>query len=111
MNKKLVSILAGIMAGILLVSLMLGLLSSVFANAASSSEILNQIQQLESEKAVVDAELNKWEALLSNHLKDMQAMIDQNFLKSPAYATKSAVRSLTHSMKLFSFCGLPTSVQ
>ena len=77
MNKKLVSILAAIMAGVLLVSLMLSLLSSVFANAASSSEILNQIQQLESEKAVVDAELNKWEALLSNHLKDMQAMIDQ----------------------------------
>ena len=77
MNKKLVTILAAIMAGIMLVSLMLGLLLPVVADAASSSEILNQIQQLESEKAVVDAEIAELEAVLSDNLADMHAMIAQ----------------------------------
>ena len=51
-RKKLVSILAGIMAGIMLLTLILGLLPTP-AHAASSSEIRKQINQLKEEKEAI----------------------------------------------------------
>ena len=71
-RKKLVSLLALIMAGILLLSLMLGLLGSV-ANAATSSEIQEQIDELENRKEATDQELAELEALLSGNLDTMLA--------------------------------------
>lgn len=75
-NKKLISILALVMAGILVLSLLLSLFGSV-VSAASSSEIQDQIDELESQKADVDAELDRLEALLSGNRDSMAAMISQ----------------------------------
>ena len=56
-RKRLVSVLAGIMAGILLLTLILGLLP-VSANAAqSSSEIRAQINMLKKEKEAIQAQI------------------------------------------------------
>lgn len=56
-RKRLVSVLAGIMAGILLLTLILGLLP-VSANAAqSSSEIRAQINALKEEKKAIQAQI------------------------------------------------------
>ena len=51
-RKRMVSILAGIMAGIMLLTLILGLLPTP-AHAASSSEIRKQINQLKEEKEAI----------------------------------------------------------
>ncbi len=74
MNKKLVSILAGIMAAILILSLMLSLLVSV-AHGATSSEIKEQIEQLEEEyKAQQDA-IKALEAQLAQNKQDIKSMV------------------------------------
>lgn len=55
-RKRVVSILAGIMAGVMLLTLILGLLPTR-ASAASSSEIRNQINALKEEKAEIEAQI------------------------------------------------------
>lgn len=55
-RKRLVSVLAGIMAGVLLLTLVLGLLPTR-ANAMSSSEIRSQINALREEKKAISAEI------------------------------------------------------
>lgn len=55
-RKKLVSILAGIMAAILLLTLILGILPT-HAHAASSSEIQKQIAALKKEKAELEEQI------------------------------------------------------
>ena len=55
-RKRLVSILAGVMAGILLLTLILGLLPTR-ASAMSSSEIRSQINALQQEKKAISAEI------------------------------------------------------
>ena len=75
-RKKLVSLLALVMVIIMVLSLILGLLGSV-VSAASSSEIQEQIDELENQKAVVDQQLADLEALLSDNRDSMMAMITQ----------------------------------
>ena len=55
-RKRLVSILAGIMAGVLLLTLILGLLPTQ-ASAMSSSEIRAQINALKAEKKAIEEEI------------------------------------------------------
>ena len=57
-RKRMVSILAGIMAGIMLVTLILGLLPTR-ASAASSSEIRKQINQLKEEKEAIKGKIQE----------------------------------------------------
>ena len=75
-RKKLVSLLALIMAGVMLLTLVLSLVGTL-VNAASSSEIKEQIADLETEKAVVDAQLKELEGKLAENLEDMRAIIAQ----------------------------------
>ena len=56
-RKRLVSILAGIMAAVLLLSLLLSLIP--VARAASSSEIRKQINQLKEEKEEIQLKKSK----------------------------------------------------
>lgn len=75
MNKKLVTILAGVMAAIMVLSLLLGLLATV-ANGASSGEIRDQINALESEKAALESQIRDLESSLAannNEIKNMVA--------------------------------------
>ncbi len=64
-KKKLVSILAGIMAGILILSLILSIIP--VARAASSSEIRDQIEEMEKENEK-----------LEQQIKDLQGQQDAN---------------------------------
>ena len=65
-RKRLVSILAGIMAAIMLLSLILGLLPT-HAHAASSSEIRKQINHLKEEKEEI-----------KEKIKEVQAQYEEN---------------------------------
>ena len=67
-RKKMVSILAGVMAFIMLLSLVLSLLPTK-AHAASSSEIRKQINQLKEE---IDEGLKTYTNTILDHLDKMQ---------------------------------------
>lgn len=75
MNKKLVTILAGIMAAVMLVGLILGLVASVVHAAPSSSEIEQQIENLEKEYEKQQQELEKIEKALAENNKQIKNMV------------------------------------
>lgn len=75
-NKKFwVSLLAGIMALIMLLSLVLSILPS--AHAASSSEIRDQIEQLEEDEKELEAKIEDLKQQQSENLFDVRAIMEQ----------------------------------
>lgn len=80
-RKKLVAILAGIMALIMLLSLVASILPSiVHAAELSSSEIEKQIEELEKQKAEIDATIRGYEDKLSDNLDEMTQIVEQKNL-------------------------------
>lgn len=75
MNKKMVTILAGIMAAIMLLALLLSLFASVAHAAPSSSEIEQQIENLEKEYEKQQQELDKIEKALAENNKQIKNMV------------------------------------
>lgn len=75
-SKKLVTVLAGVMAAILLLSLLLGLLATT-VGAASSSEIADQIEQLEKEYQQQQEQLDEIEANLAENNKEIKNMVSR----------------------------------
>ena len=76
-NKKFwVSLLAGIMAGIMILSLLLQLIPTQ-AQAATSSEIKDQIEQMEKDQAEIQKELDKLESQRKENLSEMKDIINQ----------------------------------
>ena len=100
-NRKVITIIAGIMAVIMLLSLVLSLVGSL-ASAASSSEIQTQIDQLEDEKAKADAELAALEAQLSTHLESMNDMILQkNVIDQQISVLNSQMSTVSQMLSAF----------
>ena len=100
-RKKLVALLAAIMAGIMLLSIVLGLLSST-ANAASSSELKEQLDDLRAEYADGEAKLEALEKQLSDHLDGMQAMINQkNAIDQQIALLKTQVDTITQMVSAY----------
>ncbi len=78
-RKKLVSILAGVMAIIMLLTLLLSLIpTEVFA--ASSSEIRDQINALESEKEALQEKMDALDQQRDDNLSEIQQLLDQKLL-------------------------------
>ncbi len=76
-NKKLlVSLLAGIMAGIMILTLLLQLIPTP-AQAATSSEIKNQIEQMEKDQEALQKELDELKDKRKENLSEMQDIIEQ----------------------------------
>ncbi len=76
-NKRFwVSLLAGIMAGVMLLGLLLSALPTP-ANAASSSQIKDQINALEKEQQGAQTEIDRLEGLKQENLTQMKDMITQ----------------------------------
>lgn len=74
-NKKFwVSLMAGVMAGIMILSLLLSLLPTK-ASAASSSEIKNQINQLESQKENLQGQINDLKNQQNNNLNEISGIV------------------------------------
>lgn len=79
-NKKLwVSLLAGIMAGIMILTLLLQLIPTQ-AQAATSSEIQNQIDQMEEEQSKLQDQLDELKDLQKENLTEIQEIVDQKKL-------------------------------
>ena len=75
-RKRLVSVLAGIMALICLLSLILGLIP-VKTRAASSSEIKKQIEALKEEKKEIDAQLKNVKGQIKDNDNEIKSIVAQ----------------------------------
>ena len=79
-NKKFwVSLLAGIMAGIMILSLLLQLIPTK-ASALSSSEIQNQIDQMEKDQQELQDKLDELESQRNENLNEINDMVAQKQL-------------------------------
>ena len=77
-RKRLISILAGIMALIMILSLIAGFIPT--AHAATSSELKVQLDALKEEKAAIDAEIKKIKGQITENNDDMKQMVEQKNL-------------------------------
>lgn len=75
-RKRLVSILAGVMAAIMLLSLVLSLIPTR-VHGASSSEIKKQIAALKEEKKEIDAQLKEVKGQLSANDDEIESIVAQ----------------------------------
>lgn len=79
-NRRLwVSILAGLMALVLLLGLVVGVLPT-YADAASSSAIKEQLDELEGQKAEIDEQIKKLQGQLADNLDEMEKIVAQKNL-------------------------------
>lgn len=78
-NKKLLSVLAGLLTVLLLFSLMSNILPEP-VSAASSSEIKDQLEDLEEDKEELDAQIKELREQMSDNLEEMEAMVQQKTL-------------------------------
>lgn len=79
-NKKFwVSLLAGIMAAVMLLSLLLQLIPTK-ANALSSSEIQNQIDEMEKDQQALQDKLEELESQRDENLTEISEMVEQKHL-------------------------------
>lgn len=76
-NKKLVSLVAGIVAVVLVLSLILGLLATTASAAPSSSEIKEQIKELEGKNDEMEAQLDALKQQQSSNLTEISAMVNE----------------------------------
>lgn len=75
-RKRLISILAGIMAAIMILSLILGILPTI-ASAASSSEIRKQINSLKEDRENIKTQMSELEQKYNENLDDIAAIVAQ----------------------------------
>ncbi|MDD6199914.1 MAG: peptidoglycan DD-metalloendopeptidase family protein [Firmicutes bacterium] len=79
-NKKFwVSLIAGIMAGLMLLTLLLSLLPTK-ANAASSSEIKSQIEELEEKQQELENKIEALQGQQSDNVTEIRAILEQKNL-------------------------------
>lgn len=75
-KKLIVSIVAGLLAAVMVLSLIVGVLPHE-ADAASSSELKNQLDQLQAQKDAISSQIAALEQQQSGNREDMQDIIDQ----------------------------------
>ena len=76
-RKKFVSIMAGVLAAVMLLTLILGILPAGATAATSSSEIRNQINELEKQQAELDKEMAEIQKQYQANADEMQDMVNQ----------------------------------
>ena len=74
-RKLFISIVAGILAAIMVLTMIVSLLPG--SQAATSSEIQNQIQDLQNQKSEIQAQMEALEQNLQENLSDVEAMVEQ----------------------------------
>ena len=75
-RKKFVSIMAGILAAVMLLTLILSILPSA-ASATSSSEIRNQINEMEKEQEALEQEMAAIQQQYQQNTNEMEDMVSQ----------------------------------
>ena len=101
-NRKLfVSILAGIMAAILVLSLIISILPSV-ANAKSSSEYWQELQDLKEQKEEIDDKISGLQGQLSENLSEMEDMVNQkNLIDQEIFSLYQKIENINQQIALY----------
>jgi murein DD-endopeptidase MepM/ murein hydrolase activator NlpD len=101
-NRKLwVSILAGILALIMILSLFVGVLPGV-ANAATKSELEQQIAELEKEKKKYDEEIAGLRSQLQDNLDSMEATVAQkNLIDQEIFTIYQQIENLNEQIAAY----------
>ena len=101
-RKKLISILAGIMALIMLLGLIAGFIPT--AHAAHSSELKAELDALKEEKAVIDAEIKKIKGQITDNNDDMKAMVEQkNLIDQEVFLLNQQIINLNNQIAEYGF--------
>lgn len=79
-KKRLVSILAGIMAAILILTFIIGLLPTTASAATSSSEIKNQINELEKQQEDLEKQIESLKQQQSDNATEISQIMEQKNL-------------------------------
>ena len=78
-RKRIVSILAGILAAIMLLGLIAGFIPTR-ASAVTSSELWDQLEELKEDKAKIDAEIEELQGKIETNNGEMQEMVAEKDL-------------------------------
>ncbi len=101
-KKKLVSLLAGIMAGILIISLLLGLFSTT-AGAVSSNVIKEQIKELEGQNAQMQGLIDDLKDQQSDNLSEIEDMVRQkNVIEQQVGLLHAQIRNVNAQISAYS---------
>ena len=79
-RKLLISILAGFMALVMILGLIAGFIPAASASTLSSSELKKQLEELQKDKAAIDAEIKKIKGDIKENNNDMKEMVEQKNL-------------------------------
>lgn len=101
-NKKFwVSLLAGVMAAVMILSLLLSLIP-VNASAATSSEIKDQIEEMEKEQAALEQELKDLENKKADNLTEMKDIIAQkNIVDQQVSLLHDQIKSVNNEISAY----------
>ena len=102
-NRKLwISVLAGVLAVIMVLGLVAGVLPGL-VNAASISELQQQVDRLKEEKKKIDAEIAKLEGKLSDNLDNMTAIVERkNNIDQEVFMLHSQMANLNEQIAAYS---------
>ncbi len=100
-RKTFVTVTAGILAGILLLSLLLGLFAGS-VNAATSSEIMDQINDLKGEQSNLQDQITELENSLAQNNNEMMAMIERkDGIDSQIALLRMQIRNVTQQVSAY----------
>lgn len=102
-RKKIIAILAGIMALVMLLSLVASVLPFiVHAAELSSSEIEKQIEELEKKKDEIDATIRGYEEKLSENLDEMTKIVEQkNLIDQEIFMLYEQIRNIEEQISAY----------
>ena len=89
-RKKFVSIMAGIMAAVMLLTLIIGIIPAGASAATSSSEIRNQINDLEKQQEELDKEMAELQKQYQANANEMEDLVGQKNLIDQEIANLNA---------------------
>ena len=101
-RKLWVSIIAGLLAVIMILSLIVGVLPDL-VSAKSSSQIKEELNDLQDEKEEIDQRIEELEGQLSDNLKDMEAIVEQkNIIDQQIFMLYEKMANLNEQITAYS---------
>lgn len=101
-NKKIVSIIAGILAAILLLSLIMGVLPTYVGAEKSSTQLKGEIKELEKEKEEIDKQIQDLEGQISENMGEMEKIVAQkNIIDQEVFLLHQQVANINEQITAF----------
>ncbi len=99
-RKRLVTILAGIMAAVLLLSLIIGVIPA--ASAASSKELKGQLNDLKAQRAEIKAQQNSLKSQISDNMSEMEKIVaEKNLIDQEVGLLQQQIQNINDQITAF----------